>query len=309
MQAEKVQALRETEEMVAGARKVYYFWSRNSDETLVRRRRACDRMERLVDGNWKRCRAPRLLRDCEVWTGMACETLVDHARRYFVEDFARAGLGRGDPLKTRLLCGALGRWLFPSPRGGEGLCRANEKAAVRSVEMRFGQLRDIRDGDLIMLREEAETGHARELERNAAAEQRASFFLGAAGLTTSLILANAGLLLGDNRLEAPWRVPAAAVLTLASACAILSGFRATQVSASQFQKIYPTSAGQVIGRGRYKGGDRVRSYVAGLLISSSRESAIAEWKFARLASARRWFFGVIGGVVLLTAIVLAEALC
>jgi hypothetical protein len=294
--------------MVGESRDLYFYWSRNSDETLVRRRRATDRFERLVDGHWSRCHATRGLRDESIWSAMSREELVDHARRYFVENFASDGLGRDDPLRTRLRCSFLGRWSKAPPRGGEGLRRANEKAAIRSQEIRYAELQKVGDEDLGQLKEEAEAGFARELERNAAAEQRASFFLGAAGLTTSLILANASLLIGSERLGPPWRLLAAATLVLASGCAILSGLRALQITAGQFQRIYPTSAGEIVRRGSREGGDRIRAYVAGLLIACSRESALAEWKFACLASARRWFFGVIGGVVLLTAIVLLEAI-
>jgi hypothetical protein len=299
--------LAEVVAMVGRSRKLYFFWSRNSDETLVRRRRGTDRMETLVDGYWMRCRAPRRLGHNSTWSEMRPETLVDHARLYFVENFDKSALRRTDPHRTKLRCSWIGRWLMPSPRGGEGLGQANKKAAARSREISLVELQEVPDKDIPQLKEEAETGHARELERNTKAEQRASFFLGAAGLTSSLILANAGLLLGKEHLESPWLIPAAIILAIASVCAVLSGFRAMQVSAWQWQMFFPTSADEVMGRGSYEGDDRIRAYVAGLLIACSRESAIAEWKFARVAGARHWFLGLIGGVVALTAIVLVAA--
>lgn len=309
MQEGENEDLAEVVAMVGRSRELYFYWSRNADEILVRRRRGTDLMETLVDGYWVRCRAPRRLGHNSTWSEMRPETLVDHARRYFVEDFAKPPLRRGDPQRIKLRCSWIGRWLLPSPRGGEGLGQANEKAAARSREIRLGELKKVSDKDVLQLKEEAETGHARELERNTKAEQRASFFLGAAGLTSSLILANAGLLLGNEHLESPWLIPAAVVLAVASVCAVLSGFRAMQVSAWQWQMFFPTSASEVMRRGSYEGADRVRAYVAGLMIACSRESAIAEWKFARVAGARYWFLGLIGGVVILTAIVLVAAVC
>jgi hypothetical protein len=164
------------------------------------------------------------------------------------------------------------------------------------------------DRDLDQLKEEAETGYAHELGRNTTAEQRANFFLAAAGLSTTVILANAGLLVGSNRLNPPWLLPGAATLALATCCAIVSGFRAMQVSVSQFQRIWPTNGGEIRARNERHGGSRTRAYVAMLLVACDRESALAEWKFARLRSARRWFLGMIGSLALLTAVVLAEAL-
>ena len=40
---------------------------------------------------------------------------------------------------------------------------------------------------------QAETGYEHQRQRSSTLEQRANFFLGAAGLTTTLVLANAGL--------------------------------------------------------------------------------------------------------------------
>jgi hypothetical protein len=162
--------------------------------------------------------------------------------------------------------------------------------------------------DLIELKAEASTGFDHQRERGSNAEQRANFFLGAAGLTTSLVLANAGLLLGAGKLTPPWQALAAAVLGLASLCAITAGLRAMQAAMITFVRTPPNSVDRVVGRRELKGDELNRAHAGALLVGQARAGVVGDWKVARLAMARRWFVGAIAGVVALTVIVLIAAL-
>jgi hypothetical protein len=74
-----------------------------------------------------------------------------------------------------------------------------------------------------------------------------------------------------------------------------------------FMRATPDSPGALFDHVEKKGEGLLRTYVASLLVAQEREWKICDWKIDRVATARRLFLGVIGGVVLLTAFVLLEA--
>jgi hypothetical protein len=177
-------------------------------------------------------------------------------------------------------------------------------AYKRAIESFVRSLRSTESTDLIGLEEQALRGLGYATERASAADQRANFFLGATGLTTSLVLANSALLIGENDLKSPWHGIAVGVLAFASACGFCAGVRAVQASMLFTKRLPPEELGQIFNRRKLKGDALRRDYVAALLTAQSREIVVGTWKLSLVASARRWFSGVIFGVVALTLCVL-----
>jgi hypothetical protein len=194
---------------------------------------------------------------------------------------------------------------MPPANGGTNFGPENIHAIFRSRDAFAEGLVYAQGGDLTELKEEALRGLQYQRDRVSATDQRASFFLGAAGLSTSLVLANAGLLVGTGRLHAPWLGLAVGALGMASISAVVAGFRAIQATMFDFGRMLPHNA---MRRRELTGDELARAYTANLLAAETRERAIADWKGDRLRSARRWFLGAMTGVVLLTVFVLVEAL-
>jgi hypothetical protein len=293
--------------MVAVATVEFDYLRRRRDYTLVRRASSGGSVERLVNGRWVAVGQPRSLEDPEVWQRLDAGDLRLHARRYLVLDFAAAALAWQEDRVECFRRMALGRWLVPPLKGGASK-RLGPGTADRSRSAYAELLSEVHGEDLDELKEEARLGYEHQRQRGGSTEQRANFFLGAAGLTTSLVLANAGLLLGTSKLDPTWRGLAAIALGAASICAIAAGLRAMQATMITFWRTPPNAVPLVVDRRELSGEDLARSYVAALLVAQGRAGVIGDWKVARLAAARRWFIGAIGGVVLLTAFVLIEAL-
>jgi hypothetical protein len=165
------------------------------------------------------------------------------------------------------------------------------------------QIKEVSGDDAHELKEEALRGLEFQQRRSAGVEQRASFLLAAAGLSSSLVLANAGLLLGNVELDPPWLQLAAASLALASVCAAITGLRAIQATMFDFVQVLPHT---MLLRRKSSGDKLVRSYIAQLQVAEFRERAVTDWKSARMISARKWFFGALAGIALLTMFVLVE---
>lgn len=168
---------------------------------------------------------------------------------------------------------------------------------------------DDREKALEQLREQAESGDQRQRDRGTGAETRSNYFAGAAGLTTTLVLANAGLLLGQDALDNPLRWMAGAVLLVASFCAVMTGLRALQASMVTFVRCPANSVSRIVARRKAPDLKSLEArYIAALLVSQNRNSVVADWKITRLQGARGWFAVVIAGVVMVTVLVLVQAI-
>lgn len=245
---------------------------------------------------WSRARLSRLREDA----------LALHVRRYLLGNLTGEALGWRTDLRGRLRRSAFGRRVAPPLKAGAGR-RLTGSAAERSRLAHAELLKSTERPELAELREQALTGYEHQRERSAETERRANFFLVTAGLTTSVVLANAGLLLGADRLHAPWRTLAAAALAAASVCAIASGLRAMQAMMVSFLRTPPNSVDRILNRRSVVSDALAGLYVAALLAAQGRAGTIGDWKINRLRDARRWFVGAIGAVVLLTGCVLADA--
>lgn len=293
--------------MVDTAAREYEFWRRRRDRVLVRRSRRSPAagFERLVDGCWIDVRRPRKLDSGTVWEPLrASKSLRWHARRYLIVDLGAPGIcWQGRHFWRRLKRSAVARWLFPPLKGGAKRRGITDVAKRQARDERY---RLLAAGALAEFEAQALLGYEHQRERVRGVEQRANFFLGAAGLTTSLVLANAGLLLDSDQLDPPWLYLAAITLGLATLFTIVAGLRALQATMTTFTRLPPDNVPRLDERlSRSEGGLR-RARVAALLVAQYRTSAIADWKLGRLKAARTWFVAAVAWIVVLTVFVLVN---
>ncbi len=179
------------------------------------------------------------------------------------------------------------------------------EAARRSYQAMLPE-RDV--ARLELLEAQALLGFEQQRDRIGAAETRANFFLAGAGLTTTAILANASLLIGEHAIHGGWRVAAVVILFGTSICALISGLRALQAVMLTFRRSPPNSRQRLLDRLDEADALGVRrSYVAALFVALARASIVGDWKVARMAEARGWFLGVIVGAVALSVCVIFGA--
>ncbi|HET8956263.1 MAG TPA: hypothetical protein VFN18_11450 [Solirubrobacterales bacterium] len=260
--------------------------------------------ERFVNGRWVPARRPRSPGSSSKWKPLTAKKLRRHAREYFVEDFGAEPVDWGEKVE-RFKRTFLYRHGNPPMKGGS-MRRPMPEMFDRSRDA-FAELLANTDGEALEeLRDQALLGYEHQRERITAAEQRANFFLGTAGLTTSLVLANAGLLLGADKLGSPWRMLSAIALLFASIFALNAGFRALQATMLTFGHFPPNGVTWVMGRRRLSKEAMTRSYIGALLVGQHRLSAIADWKLMRMKEARSWFVWTGVAVFVLTAFVLVD---
>lgn len=298
----------EIEKMVARSMKRYTFMRRGSSE-LIRVARS-GRVDILVDGQWHRSTRNRRPEDEGGWKVAEPEDLRHRARRFFLPDLDRAPVDvKPTEWSRRLRETRLWSWVQPPMKGGSPRKLPGERIRKRCRADYRRQLRHLSEQDLAEVRTQISEGFERNRARIAGAEQRATVFLGASVLTSSLVLGNAGLLLGTGPgLDAPFLQIACAVLAIASACAIVGAYRALQTTMSTFGRLTPTNPKAVAERLGLSGDDLVRDYVAAVFVATNRAATIADWKIARLKSARQWILATMAGVVALTIVVLLDVL-
>jgi len=289
---------------VMAAEEEFEFFRATDDFTLLRRRRQDHVLARMSEGRWINQLWARKLPSAS-WERVQDTRLRWHVRRYMVAGLDSQAIKWHKDFFGWLRRLAVVRFIVPPLKGG-AVARGFVGEAKLSRRA-FAEMLAEADPDLLPeLRDEALLGYEHQRERIAAAEQRATFFLGAAGLTTSLVLANAGLLLGDESLESPWRWLAMAALGVASLLVIAAGLRALQATMNTFVRTPPGGVPRVMERRKGTESELLCAYIAALLVGQHRLSVIGEWKIKRMKSARRWFVGAIVAIVALTGFVLAD---
>lgn len=292
------------DEIVASATGEGYEFFRRGDVLL--RRCPGDEPERLIRGKWIRVGAPQPFGDgVDGWEQLSGPKLGRHVRKYLIASLDEAAVASEIGSSDWRSRNVVWRFFEPALKGGAEK-RLRRNTAERSRTAYAEMMRDAPSAVLPELRDQALLGYEHQRGRIASAEQRATFFLGAAGLTTSLVLANAGLLLGTNKLDSPWRHFAAISLLVASVCAIAAGLRALQATMVTFIRTPPNGVPRIVDRRRATEDRLLRAYIAALLVGQHRLSVIADWKIARMKGATRWFVGAIVSVVVLTVFVLAD---
>jgi hypothetical protein len=275
----------------------YLFWRRGRDGALARFRSTRD-IELLVDGHWVRIVKPLKFHR---WERLGDQDLRAHAHGFLVNAFADRTAA---DLSTRERL----RWLGPMRVFRPPLPGGAEKSLPDSTILAAGrhcaeQIPTSSAESLAEIRDHALLGHTTLADRCAVLEQRANFFLGAVGLTSSLVLANSGLLLGDGHLEAPWLAPALVFLVIATVSAVIAGVMAMLAAMATFIRTTPNGAMQIIDRTGLPVPEVTQLYIGALLVAQKREEVIGTWKLGRLKTARHWFLVVILGVAALTVVV------
>jgi hypothetical protein len=87
-----------------------------------------------------------------------------------------------------------------------------------------------------------------------------------------------------------------------------AGLRAIQATTYTFERHQPNGVKTVLDRSGCMEKDLKRRYVAEVITATGREEVIADWKLARLGAAGTCFLIGVGGVALLTVLVLIEVL-
>jgi hypothetical protein len=241
---------------------------------------------------------------------MEAESLECHTIDFLIPELDQSRLSWLSKEGGRLRRSALGRRIVPPLRGGASR-ELDERLSRRSQSVFLEYLTGVKEDELAEVTEHARAGYELQRERNATVEQRANFFLGAAGLSSTLVLANASILLGvgEGALHSPWRQLTAAAFAFASVCAIFAGIRAMQAVMLTFERISPDGVGSILSWDQTSGPGRVaRNLASALLVAQERELRVCEWKLDRLREARRWFGGAVLGVVVVTGFVLVEVL-
>jgi hypothetical protein len=295
----------EIQAMVKRSLKQYEF--RGRDDELFRISRN-GRVDALIDGEWRpNARFSRFdIKDSEA---LKPADLRDRVRRYFLPDLDGEVVVR-KPTEWRRRFHDTRVWCWISPPMGGGAPRHVPKGPIldRCRKDYRRKLKHVSGEDLAEIEEQISEGYAGNRERIAGAEQRATIFLGASVLTSTLVLGNAGLLLGTSpTLDAPYLQIACVVLGVASACAIVAASRALQATMSTFTRTRPTTASVVFKRRKRRGDRLTRDYVASIFAATNRAGRIADWKIARMKSARQWILATMAGVVALTIVVLVDA--
>ena len=269
------------------------------------------RADVLIDGEWRQNArfSPADARNSEAMKPKALRRLV---RRFFLPDLdGEAVVRKPTDWRRRFRDTRLWHWLVPPMSGGAPRHVSKGPILKRCRADYLHELKHVSGADLAEIKEQIDEGYAGNRERIAGAEQRATVFLGASVLTSTLVLGNAGLLLGTSPdLDAPYLQIACAVLAVASACAIVAAYRALQATMSTFGRTRPTTAFVVAKRlekRKLRGENLTRDYVAAIFAASNRAGRIADWKIDRMKSARQWILATMAGVVALTIVVLADA--
>jgi hypothetical protein len=154
--------------------------------------------------------------------------------------------------------------------------------------------------------DQARRGYEREEARIDNIQQRATFFLGATGLTTSLVLVNGSLIYGKEALPLVPRIVAGSILILAAIALVLAGLAALDATTISFDRALPNSAWQIGERMRMDLEDARRDHLSALLLAAQRAESIGDWKLRQLKAARL-FFGLAVALVVLVSMVVVTA--
>ena len=245
------------------------------------------------------------------WRECTREQARNHALRFFSEnDLEAAVLGLRQMLMAYLEAQGLREPRLsrlsvphgPSPwRIGRDLQVTAQEQQVKAVGLPSDLDENALDGWIAQARE----GYEQERSRIAGIQQRASFFLGATGLTTTAVLANGSLLYGNDALASNgMRISVGVLLTLTTVALVTAGYAALAATMITFELAQPDSAWQIERRIKLDHRNASRYLLATILLATQRTEVIGDWKIRRLKRARLAFalailFAVLASVALL----------
>lgn len=272
---------------------IFEFFYDENDMRLTRRPRVGAWREELIGGEWVRrwkyARHP----------GKKCSeaTAKVRMREHLVKGTPGQGSLTWGRFWQRLIRHGTVRWFFPFLPGG-GRRRIDIECANSYRRDEFDQLRQ-KIGDPAaegtrsnLIEEQAEHAMASAASRVAAMEERATMLIGASGLTTTLVLTNAGLF-GEDGVGGTMRMVIFIILGLASFLSLLAGARAIQVTTINWDRGYPDSADRLAERASLPAEEMEVFRAAALVIAARRAVDIGSWKSKLLAQARSMFLAAI----------------
>jgi hypothetical protein len=247
---------------------------RDRERAAARGWRECEEAEVAAFRTWHFSEVPLLEAEVGAW------------RRF------RGGRGLGAR-------GGMGR-LGPAPRFIDSACQRRVQDARR---LALSESLDVTTLDSLIA--DAADGYERAEKRIEGIQQRASLFLGATGLTTSLILVNSGLLFGNDPLR-PFGVlvTVAVLLTVAALTLVAAGVTALDATTVSFDRALPNSPPQIEARLEMDCREARRDLLAALLLAIRRAEMIGDWKLHQLGNARSAFSASVLCVVIASVVVL-----
>ena len=220
-------------------------------------------------------------------------------------------LSRKQRLNAFMASHDLGVGRQPVPHGPDRryIRRGIQKEAQ---ELRVGQLElpdDSCEEALDRWIAQAREGYEQEQARIDGIQQRASFFLGATGLTTTAVLVNSGVLYGSEALDSfGVRIVIGLLLTLATIALAVAGYMALEATMSTFDRARPNSPWQIAWRAKLDRAEEQRYLLAATLLTVQRAEAVGDWKIRYMKWARFWFALAILFIVLASTGLLIAAL-
>lgn len=217
---------------------------------------------------------------------------------------AAAGAAKRKSFATRLKTSGV-VWALNPPLGSGAprfLDSAATAAATRSYEEGLGNgLTDTRAAD-------ATAGYERAHDRLRSIEARATVFLQAAGLTGTLVLANAALIVGDDGLTGATGTAVTLGLLVAAIALVVAGIYALFAVTRTFSQVAPHSPARMLKRSRLSADAALKDSVASLLLGQRRLSVVGDWKLDRVKRASWALLVVVAGLAVSSGAVVAEAL-
>lgn len=278
------------------------FYFRNGGERLVRERNS--EFAYLRAYGWVRAPRQRQLRKIMEnkvkdepgavgWKKCSEGQARKYALRFFNEEpLGEDTLGLRERLKSYLATHDLRRTRRPVPFGParRHLSRDIQRKAQELEVGRLGIQDVVDDKALGRWAAQAREGYEQEQRRIDGIQQRASFFLGATGLTTTAVLVNGGLLYGGHALHpSGMRIAVGVLLMIATAALAAAGYAALEATMVTFDRARSNSAWQIERRIGLDRQQEPRYLLAATLLATQRAEAIGDWKVRQLKWARLWF--------------------
>lgn len=243
---------------------------------------------------------------------IACDE--DEAREYQRSYFSESGtrdLTIGGWTRTKKYFEARGMWprrqAAPHGPAPKSIFRKFQREVQAAKRIALPEA--LRGDSLKEVVEQTLHGYEREEDRIDGIQQRATFFLGATGLTTSLVLVNGSLLYGSNPLHSfGVRIAVGVLLAIAGLAFVAAGLAALDATTITFDRALPNSAWQIEGRLGLGADDARRDLLAALLLAGQRAEAIGDWKLRQLKGARLLFALGMALVVIASIVVLIAVL-
>jgi hypothetical protein len=247
------------------------------------------------------------------WTPCSRDEARRNALRFFNDiELDAAVLGRW----KRLIAYLVNHDLWWKPRvvpHGPAPWRASQvlQADAQKEEVRSLELPDRLDKERLKgWTEQARNGYEQAQSRIDGIQQRASFILGATGITTAGVLANSGLIFDREVLPSlGMQIAVGGLLVTATVALAVAAYAALEATMIMFELAQPNSPWQIERRIRDVSRKKESRYVlATILLAARRAEVIGDWKVRQVKRARRSFTAAILFVVLANLSLLVSGL-